>query len=70
MTLANFPELTKLPKRQRMKLAEELWFSSVDDSLPVSRTHKKVLDERWSAYKAGKTRRLTAAELERRLARS
>jgi hypothetical protein len=25
MTLADFPELTKLSKRQRMKLAQELW---------------------------------------------
>ncbi len=70
MTLAQFPELTKLSKRQRMKLAEELWFSGVDDSLPVHPTHKKVLDERWIAYKAGKTKRITLPELERRLARS
>lgn len=68
MTLANFPELTKLPKRQRMKLAEELWFSGVDDSLPVSPVHKKILDERWTAYKSGKVKRITLAELERRLA--
>lgn len=69
MTLANFPELTKLPKRQRLKLAEELWFSSVDDSLSVPPAHKKLIDERWTAYKSGKSRRLTSAELERRLAR-
>lgn len=69
MTLAQFPELTKLPKRQRMKLAEELWFSCVDDNLLVHPTHKKVLDERWGAYKAGKTKRITLPELERRLAR-
>jgi putative addiction module component (TIGR02574 family) len=70
MTLANFPELTKLPKRQRMKLAEELWFSGVDDSLPVNPAHKKILDERWAAYKSGKVKRITLPELERRLARS
>ena len=70
MTLANFPELTKLPKRQRLKLAEELWFSGVDDSLPVSPVHKKILDERWGAYKSGKVKRITLPELERRLARS
>lgn len=68
MILANFPELTKLPKRQRMKLAEELWFSSVDDPLPVSPVHKKIIDERWIAHKAGKMKRLPA--LERRLVRS
>jgi len=67
MTLANFPELTKLPKHQRMKLAEELWFSGVDDSLPVSPVQKKILDERWAAYKSGKMKRITLHELERRL---
>lgn len=70
MTLANFPELTKLPKRQRMKLAEELWFSGVDDSLPVSPVHKKILDERWTAYQSGQGKRITLLELERHLARS
>ena len=70
MTLAHFPELTKLPKRQRMKLAEELWFSGVDDNLPVSPVHKKILDERWGAYKSAKEKRITMPELERRLPRS
>lgn len=69
MTLANFPELTKLPKRQRLKLAEELWFSGVDDSLPVSADHRAVLDQRWSDYQSGCTRRVTLAELERRITR-
>lgn len=46
MLLAHFPGLTKLPKRQRMKLAKDLWFSDVDDSLPVSPVHEKILDER------------------------
>lgn len=70
MTLAHFSELTKLSKRQRMKLAEELWFSSVDDSLPVNSVHKKILDERWTAYKSRKMKRITLPELERHLARS
>ncbi len=43
MTLANFPELTKLTKRQRMKLAAEFWFSGVDDTLTVNPSHKKIL---------------------------
>ena len=67
MTLAKFPELTKLPKRQRLKLAEELWFSSVDDSMPVEPLHKQLLDERWKAYRAGKANRISLNELERRL---
>ena len=67
MTLAQFPQLARLPKHQRMKLAEELWFSGVDDSAPVSALHRKILDERWRAYRAGRTARIPLAELERRV---
>jgi len=69
MTLARFPELTKLPKRQRLKLAEELWFSGVDDSMRVDPLDKLLLDERWTAYRAGKAKRISLSELERRLKR-
>lgn len=69
MKLADFPALARLPKRQRLKLAEELWFSSADDDLPVSAEHKTVLDERWEAYKQGRVKRLSLDELERRLRR-
>jgi putative addiction module component (TIGR02574 family) len=69
MKLADFPALTKLPKRQRLRLAEELWFSGVDDSLPVSASHRQLLDERWDAHRTGRARRLTLAELQRRLTR-
>ena len=69
MTLADFPVLTKLPKRQRLALAEELWFSGVDDRLLVSARHRAILDERWSAYRNGRAKRMTLSELERRLAR-
>jgi putative addiction module component (TIGR02574 family) len=69
MTLARFPALKKLPRRQRLKLAEELWFSGVDDSMPIGVLDRKVLDERWAAYKAGKVKRISLNELERRLKR-
>jgi putative addiction module component (TIGR02574 family) len=69
MTLASFPRLRRLPKRQRLKLAEELWLSSIDDTAPVPPEHKKILDERWSAYRSGKVKPISMAELERRLAR-
>ena len=69
MTLARFPELKKLPKRQRLKLAEELWFSGVDDSMPVEPLDKQLLEERWNAYRAGKVKRISLNELERRLSR-
>lgn len=58
----------KLPAKKQLKLAEEIWFSGVDDSLPVSATHRRMLDERWAAYRSGKVTRISRAELERRLA--
>jgi putative addiction module component (TIGR02574 family) len=69
MTLASFPELKKLSKRDRLKLAEELWFSGIDDSAPVGKLDKELLDERWKAYRTGKAKRISLTELERRLKR-
>ena len=69
MMLTDFPELKKLPKKRRLQLADELWLSGVDDSTPVSPAHKNLLDARWRSYKSGRTKRITLAELERRLAR-
>ena len=69
MTLASFPQLKKLSKRERLKLAEELWFSGVDDSTPVSPVDKHLLDERWRDYRTGKIKRISLNELERRLKR-
>jgi putative addiction module component (TIGR02574 family) len=69
MTLADFPQLQKLPKRQRFQLADALWLSGIDDAAPVSPAHKHLLDTRWQSYRAGQTKRITLAELERRLAR-
>lgn len=36
MNLANFPELKKLPREQKLKLADELWQAGISDSTPVS----------------------------------
>jgi putative addiction module component (TIGR02574 family) len=57
----------KLPANKRLKLAEEIWFSGVDDALKVSTEHCQTLDERWTAYRSGKTARISRAELTRRL---
>lgn len=67
MTLASFPELKKLPKEQKLKLADELWQAGVSDSMPVSTAQKKLLDTRWTAYRSGTLKRVSIAELERRL---
>lgn len=69
MTLAQFPELKKLSKKHRQKLADELWQSTIDDRTPVSREQQRALDQRWSYYQSGKIKRITLAELERRLSR-
>jgi len=68
MTLADFPKLKELPPRQKLRLAEELWFDGVgDNALPVPGWHKKLLSERMAAYKAGRLKTLSVVELKRRL---
>jgi putative addiction module component (TIGR02574 family) len=69
MTLAQFPALRKLPKRQKLELAEALWSAAVDDTLPVRAEDRVLLDSRWKAYRAGKVTRISLEELERRVAR-
>lgn len=58
----------KLPARQRLKLAEEIWLSGVEDKLPVSAAQRQLLDQRWTDYRAGKISRISRSELDRRLA--
>lgn len=69
MPLAQFPELQKLPKTQKLALAEELWCAAVDNRMPVSAAHKATLEARWKSYRSGKTKRISLKELERRLGR-
>ena len=69
MALAQFPELRRLPKRQKLKLADELWRAAVDDNRPVSPADRALLDSRWKAYRAGKAERISLEELERRVSR-
>lgn len=68
MKLADFPKLKALPARQKLQLAEELWFEGVnDESLPVLAWHQELLSERLGAYRAGKLKTISNAELKRRL---
>jgi len=69
VTLASFPELQKLSKQKRFKLAEALWLSAINDSSPVRVGHKKLLDARWAAYRSGGAKRISLAQLERRASR-
>ncbi len=68
MKLADFPKLKELPARQKLKLAEELWYDAVsDDTLPVPASHKELLSERLASYRAGKLKTISIQELKRRL---
>lgn len=66
-SLAAFPELARLSKAKRLKLADELWMASIGDDTPVPKWHQETLDQRWKDYQAGKTKRLTLKQLEQRL---
>jgi putative addiction module component (TIGR02574 family) len=68
-SLAEFPELARLSKARRLKLADELWMSGIGDETPVPQWHQEALDQRWKDYQAGKTKRLTLKQLEQRLAK-
>ena len=63
MNLADFPLLTKLPNRKKLQLADALWQAAVSDSMPVSAEHKKLLDERWGQYRAGRVKRVPVGQL-------
>ena len=69
MTLSSFPELKRLPRRQKLALADELWKAGVSDSMPVTARQKKILDSRWASYRDGKSERISIQELESRLKR-
>ena len=68
MKLADFPRLKALPARQKLQLAEELWFDGAnDESLPLLAWHQELLSERLAAYRAGKLKTISVDELKRRL---
>ncbi|MCX6934442.1 MAG: addiction module protein [Verrucomicrobia bacterium] len=69
MTLANFPDLQRLSRPARLKIAAELWDSAVSDSLPVPASHRTLLRARRAAYDRGETPTLTMAELKRSIRR-
>ncbi len=69
MTLANFPQLKRLPPRQRLSLAEALWDSAASDSLPVPASHKRLICSRRAAYERGELATLTMAELRKSVRR-
>ena len=69
MTLAHFPELKRLSRPARLRIAEELWDSAASDDLPVPASHKSLIRTRRDAYAHGATKTLTMAELKRSIRR-
>jgi putative addiction module component (TIGR02574 family) len=69
MTLANFPELQRLSRPARLKIAAELWDSAASDALPVPASHKTLLRGRRAAYAKGEMSTVTIAELKRSIRR-
>ena len=69
MTLASFPDLKRLPRLARLKIAEELWDSAASDDLPVPAGHKALIRSRRQSYARGEAKTVTMAELKRSIRR-
>ena len=69
MTLAHFPELKRLSRPARLRIAEELWDSAVSDDLPVPASHKTLIRARREAYANGTAKTVTMSELKRSIRR-
>ena len=67
--LSKYPSLQKLPRRKQAELAEELWISAMDDRDAPTADQKRILDERMAAYRSGKDKGLSRAELMRLIRR-
>lgn len=60
--------LLRLPKNERMEVAERLWLSVADENrLAVPAEHKVTIDRRLEDYKRGKSVPIPHAEMMRRL---
>ena len=60
-------ELLRLPSRQRLAIAEQLWLSVADEqSMAVPAEHRRVVQDRLRRYKSGEAKVLTHKEIMRR----
>ncbi|MGH8017364.1 MAG: addiction module protein [Opitutaceae bacterium] len=69
MGLSDFPQLGRLSRRDRLKIAAELWDSAVGDDLAVPESHRKLLRTRRAAYEAGEIKTITLDELQKSIRR-
>ena len=68
MATRSVSSLFRLPKRQRLEIAESLWLSVADEEkMPVPEEHRKILDARLAGYRSGKSKPISHDELMRRL---
>ncbi len=66
--MTNVEPLLRLPKKERMEVAERLWLSVADEQrMPVPAAHKKIIDQRLEDYQAGKSVPIPHAEMMKRL---
>jgi len=66
--MTNVEPLLRLPKKERMEVAEKLWLSVADEQrMPVSAEHKRVISERLASYQEGKSVPVPHAEMMKRL---
>lgn len=67
MKTAEIAELLALPQKERRKIAEKLW-QSLSPSNAVSAlsgSEKKLLQQRWKKYAAGKTKFYSSREMKK-----
>lgn len=64
----NVEPLLRLPKKERMEVAERLWLSVADEQkMPIPASHKKAIDQRLQDYKTGKSVPVSHADMMKRL---
>ena len=63
MTRANFPELQRLSRPARLKIAAERWDSAASDALPAPASPTPLLRDRRAAYATGEMPTVTMTEL-------
>lgn len=69
MKLIDFPEVQRLPVREKLGLVDELWLSMTPelDALEVSAEEREVLDERWANFMGNPGSALTLEEFQERM---
>ncbi len=64
----NVEPLLRLPKKERMEVAERLWLSVADEQrMPIPMNHKKIINQRLQDYQTGKSLPIPHVEMMKRL---